>query len=104
MAHTEIAVQSVHPEPPDLHRQRVQQTHGLQTRLDLRLGHFFVVGKVALYRHQPQQAEHERHDDEQRQDGAPDAFCEILHHGGYTSLFFLKSDIYRIPQFFIFEK
>ena len=80
VAHAQITVQRVPPEMADLHRQRVQQTHGLQPGLNLCLGHFFVVGKIALYRHEPQQAEHQRHDDEQGQDRAPDAFCEIWHH------------------------
>ena len=74
VAHAQITVQCVPPEMADLHRQRVQQAHGLQARLDLGLGHFFVVCKVAFHRHQPQQAEHERYNDEQRQDGTPDAF------------------------------
>ena len=52
----------------------------VQIGLDLCLGHFFVVCKVAFHRHEPQQAEHQRHNDEQGQNGAPDAFCEILHH------------------------
>ena len=80
MAHAEVAVEGIPPEPPDLHRQRVQQTHGLQSGLDLRLGHFFVVCKVAFHGHQPQQAEHERHNDEQRQNRAPDAFGQIFEH------------------------
>ena len=73
-------MQGVLPEVPDLHRKRVQQAHGLQARLDLGLGHFFVICKVAFHRHQPQQAEHERYNDEQRQDGTPDAFCQIFQH------------------------
>ena len=80
VAHAQITVQRIPPEMADLHRQRVQQAHGLQTSLDLCLGHFFVVCKVAFHRHEPQQAEHQRHNDEQGQNGAPDAFCEILHH------------------------
>ena len=80
MAHAQVAVEGIPPEAADLHRQRVQQAHGLKARLDLGLGHFFVVCKVAFHRHQPQQAEHERYNDEQRQDGTPDAFCQIFQH------------------------
>ena len=80
VAHAQITVQRIPPEMADLHRQRVQQAHGLQPGLDLCLGHFFVVCKVAFHRHEPQQAEHQRHNDEQGQNGASDAFCEILHH------------------------
>ena len=60
MADAEVAVQCIPPEPPDLHRQRVQQAHGLEARLDLGLGHFFVVCKVAFHGHQPQQVKIER--------------------------------------------
>ena len=80
VAHAQITVQRIPPEMADLHRKRIQQAHGLQPGLDLCLGHFFVVCKVAFHRHEPQQAEHQRHNDEQGQNGAPDAFCEILHH------------------------
>ena len=89
MAHAKVAVQGVLPKAPYLHRQGIQKTHGLQPGLNLRLGHFFVVCKVAFHRHEPQQAEHQRHDDKQRQHRAPDALCKILHHGVHLS-FYLK--------------
>ena len=40
VAHAQITVQGIPPEMADLHRQRVQQAHGLQPGLDLCLGHF----------------------------------------------------------------
>ena len=89
VADPEIALEGVAPEPEDLHGQRVQQAHGLQAGLDLGLGHFFVVGKVAFHRHQPEQAEHERHDDEQRQDRMPDPLGQIFYH--IRRPFFIKT-------------
>ena len=88
VAHAQVTVQGVFPEAADLHRQRVQQAHGLQTRLDLGRGHFFVVCKIAFHRHEPQQAEHQRYNDEQRQQRTPDALCEILHHSVHLSFSF----------------
>ena len=90
MAHAQVAMQGIFPETDDLHRERVQQAHGLQAGLDLHLGHFFIVRKIAFHRHQPQKTEHERDDDEQCQNRAPDTFRQIFEHiCAHPSLFVL---------------
>ena len=62
--------------------QRDRHPHALSRRRDPqgRLGHFFVVSKIAFHRHQPQKAENERDDNKQGQYRAPDAFRQIFEH------------------------